>query len=68
MKVLRPHLKVIFMSGYMGDALIGTLALPSDVILLNKPFSRSSLLAEVDKVSHNPTPTIRGLTSSYNHR
>jgi two-component system, cell cycle sensor histidine kinase and response regulator CckA len=49
LKTLRPGLKVIFMSGYSGDALGKKIALVPDMVLIEKPFSRSSLLTAVHK-------------------
>jgi len=47
-----PALKVIFMSGYAGDVLDRQIAPIPDLVLLEKPFSRLSLLRRVHNVIH----------------
>ncbi|WP_437516692.1 ATP-binding protein [Sorangium sp. So ce1099] len=46
---LRPDMKVLFMSGYTGDALDGKLAARPGAALLGKPFTAESLLRAVRK-------------------
>ena len=55
LKALKPDLKVLFMSGYAGDILDQQFALVSDFALIEKPFSRSSLLSKVHDVLHPPS-------------
>ena len=50
LKALRPDIKVIFMSGYAGEALAKQMPLADDFVLIEKPFSRVSLLTTVDRV------------------
>jgi two-component system cell cycle sensor histidine kinase/response regulator CckA len=50
LKALLPDLKVIFMSGYAGDALTKQTLLVPDLVLIEKPFSRASLLTTVYRV------------------
>lgn len=50
-----PALKVVFMSGYAGDVLDQQLALIPDLVLIEKPFSRFSLLSRVHDVIHQAT-------------
>jgi PAS domain S-box-containing protein len=50
-----PALKVIFMSGYAGDVLDRQIAPISDTVLIEKPFSRLSLLSRVHNVIHQTT-------------
>ena len=50
-----PALKVIFMSGYAGDLLERQIAPIQDLILVEKPFSRLSLLSRVHNVIHHTT-------------
>jgi len=50
-----PALKVIFMSGYAGDVLDRQIAPVPDLVLIEKPFSRLSLLSRVHNVMHQTT-------------
>ena len=50
-----PALKVIFMSGYAGDLLDRQIAPIPDLVLVEKPFSRLSLLSRVHNVIHQTT-------------
>jgi len=52
LKTSIPHLKVIFASGYGGDELAKQLSVATDVAVLSKPFSKTSLLALVHTVLH----------------
>ena len=49
LSVLYPGLRVIFMSGYTGDALTGLDGLDGDVLLVPKPFTPDVLLEGVQK-------------------
>ena len=49
LKAVHPRLKTIFISG-CGDHLLKSLALPGDVPVLTKPFSRLAFLRTVSKV------------------
>lgn len=44
---LRPGIPLVFMSGYTEDAFVGGRALPEGAVLLQKPFSPSTLVAAV---------------------
>lgn len=50
LRMLRPTLSMVFMSGYAGDALAKQIHLVPDLVLLEKPFSRSSLLTTIRRV------------------
>jgi FixJ family two-component response regulator len=52
LKASRPHLKVIFASGYGGDELARQVEVAPDAVLLEKPFSRDALLTVVRAVLH----------------
>jgi PAS domain S-box-containing protein len=52
LKASRPDLKVIFASGYGGDELARQVAVAPDAVLLEKPFSRDTLLTVVHAVLH----------------
>lgn len=45
----RPEIKVVYMSGYTGE-LVGDQALSGGIPLLEKPFTRGSLLKTIDRV------------------
>ncbi len=45
-----PDLKVILMSGYAADTLAQQAAMPGDVSLIEKPFTRNSLLSAIRRV------------------
>jgi DNA-binding response OmpR family regulator len=49
---MRPNLKVIFISGYGGDELAKQMSLEPDAVLIEKPFSRKTLLTRVHAVLH----------------
>jgi hypothetical protein len=51
----RPHLKILFVSGYAGDALEEVRDVPQVVDLIRKPFSREEL---TDKVRRSLEPAI----------
>jgi DNA-binding response OmpR family regulator len=46
----RPDLKVIYMSGYTGDAMDGSGGLEAGAILIQKPFTPRTLLRRVREV------------------
>ncbi len=50
LKAERPELKTIFMSGYAGDSLRRQIELIPDPVLVEKPFSRTTLLSTVQTV------------------
>jgi two-component SAPR family response regulator len=50
---LHPQVKVLFMSGYTGDAL-GRVGEISDRVLLEKPFTASALIRRVCEVLDGP--------------
>ncbi|MGH2871980.1 MAG: ATP-binding protein [Solirubrobacteraceae bacterium] len=54
---LRPSIRVIYMSGYAEPILDSRRTLPSDTILLEKPFNESELLAKVSEALHRPGQT-----------
>jgi CheY-like chemotaxis protein len=43
----RPHLRVLYMSGYTDDALVQQAALPPHIVFLQKPFTADGLLCKV---------------------
>ena len=47
---LRPHLKVLFMSGYTGNVIVHRGILENDVNFLQKPFSINSLAGKTREV------------------
>jgi two-component system cell cycle sensor histidine kinase/response regulator CckA len=49
----RPHLKVIFASGYGGDELAKQISIAPDAVLLEKPFSKDALLKKIRAVCTN---------------
>jgi PAS domain S-box-containing protein len=51
-KELKPGMKVMFISGYAGDILARQIILVPNLVLLEKPFSRGSLLTKVHEVLH----------------
>jgi two-component system cell cycle sensor histidine kinase/response regulator CckA len=53
LKAFQPELKVIFMSGYTGESLAKQATLAADFLLLEKPFSRGSLLSRVREVCNS---------------
>jgi PAS domain S-box-containing protein len=50
LKKLRPHIKVLFMSGYTGNVIVHRGILEDDVQFLQKPFSINSLVGKVREV------------------
>jgi CheY-like chemotaxis protein len=58
LKALRPELKVIFTSGYTGNALARQMPVAGPFVLIEKPYSRASLLTTVYEV-------LRGHTDAY---
>jgi two-component system, cell cycle sensor histidine kinase and response regulator CckA len=48
----RPHLKVIFASGYGGEELARQISIAPDAVLLEKPFSKDTLLTKIRAVLH----------------
>ena len=51
---LRPHIKVLFMSGYTGNVIVQRGILEGDVHFLQKPFSNSSLAGKAREVLDQP--------------
>jgi len=52
LKMLKPELKVIFISGYGGDDLLKQISVAPDAVLVEKPFSRNALLTKIDETLH----------------
>jgi PAS domain S-box-containing protein len=52
--VLCPELPVIFMSGYTDDAIVRHGILEEDIVFLQKPFTRDSLLTKVREAMNHP--------------
>jgi PAS domain S-box-containing protein len=52
----RPELKVLYMSGYVHEDLGGAMTLPSDAILLEKPFDRSQLALKLREALERTCP------------
>ena len=50
LRASRPHLKVIFASGYGGDELARQISMAADAVLLEKPFSKDTLLRKIRMV------------------
>jgi two-component system cell cycle sensor histidine kinase/response regulator CckA len=50
LRVFRPDLKVMFISGYGGDGLTRQLSIAPDAVLVEKPFSRHALLGKIRAV------------------
>jgi PAS domain S-box-containing protein len=50
LSTLQPDLKVLYMSGYTGEALTHTVGLPARSAFLQKPFPREALIAKVREV------------------
>ena len=50
LRASRPHLKVIFASGYGGDELARQISIAADAVLLEKPFSKDTLLRKIRMV------------------
>ena len=53
---LRPHIKVLYMSGYSDDALGNHGVLDPDILLLAKPFTPESLLGALRRALDAPPP------------
>ena len=53
---LRPHIKVLYMSGYSDDALGNHGVLDPDILLLAKPFTPESLLGALRRALDAPSP------------
>jgi PAS domain S-box-containing protein len=51
---LKPHLKVLFLSGYLNDAIVRHDVLDSDFAFLQKPFTASALAQKVRDVLDQP--------------
>jgi PAS domain S-box-containing protein len=51
-RMLRPNLKVLLMSGYAGDFSGGYRAIDAGVPLLEKPFTRQELLSKISAMLH----------------
>jgi len=47
---LRPDLRVLYVSGYTDDAMLGSGSFPSGTAFLQKPFTLGSLLGKVREV------------------
>jgi len=52
LKLCRPDLKVMFISGYGGGELTRQISLDPDAVLLQKPFSNHALLRKIHAVLH----------------
>lgn len=52
----RPQTRVLFMSGYMDDAVMRHGVLAAEMNFLSKPFSRSALASKVREVLDKPKP------------
>ncbi|MCB8924148.1 MAG: PAS domain S-box protein [Ardenticatenaceae bacterium] len=52
---VHPQINVLFISGYMDDAIMRHGVLTADTNFLSKPFARSTLAAKVREVLDNPT-------------
>lgn len=52
LKVVRPDLKVVFISGYGGEKLTRQLSATPNAVLIEKPFSRHALLTKIHVVLH----------------
>ena len=50
LKAIRPDLKIVFLSGYGGEALERHLSVAPDAILVEKPFSKPALLGKIRAV------------------
>ena len=50
LEMLRPHVKVLFMSGYTGNVIVHQGILEGDVHFLQKPFSVNSMAGKVREV------------------
>ena len=55
LKVLKPDLKIIFMSGYTGDYLSGSFGLEEDVPFISKPVSPKELFEKIRNVLDGET-------------
>ncbi len=52
LRAIRPDLRVVFISGYGGDELRRQLSDAPDAVLVEKPFSKRSLLMKINAVLH----------------
>jgi two-component system, cell cycle sensor histidine kinase and response regulator CckA len=52
LRASRPHLKVIFTSGYGGEELARQISIAPDAVLLEKPFSKDTLLTKIRALLH----------------
>ena len=58
LKVIRPHVKVLFVSGYMADVIARRAVLSPGVSLLPKPFTADGLASKLREVLAEPATAI----------